>query len=210
MMSTAQKEKPSSLGEITGFAAFAAGLLYLAGWTYGYHYFDRFGIPLLMVDIPKEDYFVYGGIVFMQFPIWELVIVLIIIAGIALWRWLRLDAGRLKVPLVVLALLAVFWLGHQAAVVAAHQQFVHQRESDYSAYPRVQLWPKESARLPEGSPWASADLTNGCYRLILHNKERLFLLRPIKGAAAAELAIMITPWEQIGLLRVLPDYTSCG
>jgi hypothetical protein len=37
--------------------------------------------------------------------------------------------------------------------------------------------------------------TNGCYRLVLHNKDRLFLLRPIACAAAAELPILITSIE---------------
>jgi hypothetical protein len=94
-VNAAQKEKPPTLGDITAAAAFVVGLvtawLYLAGWTYAYHYFDRFGIPLLMIDIPKENYFVYGGIVLQQFPIWEVLIVVVLLAGIALWRWLRLD-----------------------------------------------------------------------------------------------------------------------
>jgi hypothetical protein len=208
------KAKAPSLAEITGAAAFALGLisawLYMAGWTYAYHYFDRFGIPLLMVDIPKENYFVYGGIVVQQFPIWELVIGIIGIAAIALWRWLRLDAGRFKLPLGVLGVLAAFWVGHQAAVAAAHEQYAQQRESDYSAYPRVLLWPKENAKPAVGSPWASADLMNGCYRLVLHNQDRLFLVRPFKGVPAADLPLLITPWDQIEAMRVLPDYTSCG
>ena len=212
-MNAAHQEKTPSLGEVTGAAAFAAGLisawLYVAGWTYAYHYFDRFGIPLLMVDIPKENYFVYGGIVVRQFPVWELTIVGIILAAIALGLWLRLDAGRLTIPLSVLALLAVFWLGHRAAVAAAHKQYIQQRESDYAAFPRVQVWPKETSKPPDGSPPSSADLTSGCYRLLLHNQNRLFLLRPLKGAPAAGLPVLISPWDQIELIRVLPEYTSC-
>jgi hypothetical protein len=209
----AHKAKAPSLAEITGAAAFALGLisawLYLAGWTYAYHYFDRFGIPLLMVDIPKENYFVYGGIVVQQFPIWELVIGIVGIAAILLWHWLRLDAGRFKLILGVVAVLAAFWVGHQAAVAAAHQQYTRQRESDYSAFPRVQVWPKDSATSSNGPPRASTDLTTGCYRLLLHNQDRLFLLRPFKGAPAAELPVLISPWDQIEFVRVLPDYTSC-
>ena len=60
MMGAAQEAKSPSLGEIAPVAAFVVGLvtawLYLSGWTYAYHYFDRFGIPLLMVDMPKENY----------------------------------------------------------------------------------------------------------------------------------------------------------
>src|SRR5262249_33658698 len=53
------------------------------------------------------------------------------------------------------------------------------------------------------------DLTNGCYRLLLHNQNRLFLLRPLKGAPAADLPLLILPWDQIEQIRVLPDHTSC-
>ena len=212
-MNTSQKAKPPSLGDLIGAAAFMVGLisawLYATGWTYAYHYFDRFGIPLLMVDIPKENYLVYGGVVVRQFPIWGLAIGLATLMVVTSWRWLGAKVGRLVVPLSLLAVLAVFWLGHQAGVVAAHRQYALQRETDYSAYPRVQVWPKEDAKPTEGSPLASPDLTKGCYRLFLHNQERLFLLRPLKGAAAADLPLLISPWDQIELIRVLPDHTSC-
>jgi len=202
-----------SVGEIAGAGAFAIGLisawLYAAGWTYAYHYFDRFGIPLLMVDIPKENYFVYGGVVVQQFPLWGLAVGITGITAIALWRWLGLTAARFKAALGALALIAVFWLGHQAAVVTAHRQYTRQRETDYSAFPRVQVWPKEGTKSSDASPLVSADSTNGCYRLLLHNQNRLFLLRPLKGAPAANLPVLISPWDQIAFIRVLPDYTSC-
>jgi hypothetical protein len=208
-----QRTKTPTHGEVAGVAAVGVGLisawLYAAGWTYAYHYFDRFGIPLLMVDIPKENYFVYGWIVFQQFPVWQLAIGSTGIVAIALWRWLRIDAGRIKVLLGVLALLAVFWLGHQAAVVAAHEQYAQQRESDYSAFPRVQIWLKDDAKSSNGSPQSSLDFTKGCYRLLLHSQDRLFLLRPLKGAPAAALPVLISPWDQIAFIRLLPDYTSC-
>jgi hypothetical protein len=56
----AAKEKGSpSIGEISGAAGFAIGVvsawLYVAGWTYAYHYFDSFGIRA-MIEIPKENY----------------------------------------------------------------------------------------------------------------------------------------------------------
>jgi MFS family permease len=212
-MSAPQKEKPPSLSELVGVAAFLVGLisawLYATGWTYAYHYFDRFGIPLLMVDIPKENYLVYGGVVARQFPTWGLAIGVAALLMVTSWRWFGARIGHLTVPFALLAMLAVFWLGHQAGVVGAHEQYVLQRETDYRAYPRVQVWPKEKAKLPDGSPAASADLTNGCYRLVLHNQNRLFLLRPFKGAPASDLPLLIFPWDQIEQVRVLPEHTSC-
>jgi hypothetical protein len=63
----AGKAKEPSLSEVTGAVALALGLIFAwlcsAGWTYAYDDFDRFGVPLLMVEIPKEYYFVYGGVV---------------------------------------------------------------------------------------------------------------------------------------------------
>jgi hypothetical protein len=212
-MSTSQTKKRPSIGDLIGAAGFAIGLvsawLYLAGWTYAYHYFDRFGIPLLMVDIPKENYFVYGGVVVRQFPVWGLVIGMAVLAMVYSWRWLDAKLGRLMAPSGLLVVLAAFWLGHQAAIVAAHEQYALQRESDYSAYPRIQVWMKESGKITDGLQPTSADLAAGCYRLLLHNQNRLFLLRPLKGAGAADLPVVITPWDQIELVRVLPDYASC-
>ena len=124
-------------------------------------------------------------------------------------RWLNGKLGRLLAPFGLLVVLAAFWLAHQAAIVAAHEQYALQRASDYSAYPRIQVWMKESGKTTDGSQPASTDLAAGCYRLLLHNQNRLFLLRPLKGAAAADLPVVIVPWEQIELVRVLPDYTSC-
>ena len=68
---------------------------------------------------------------------------------------------------------------------------------------------KEDAKPSAGSPLASGDLINGCYRLLLHNQDRLFLVRPFKGITAANLPVLIIPWDQVGLIRVLAEYTSC-
>src|SRR5204863_278424 len=161
-MNGSQEAKPPSLGEFIGAAAFLLGLisawLYAAGWAYAYHYFDRFGIPLLMVDIPKENYPIYGGVVVRQFPIWALAIAVPALVLVGAWRWLGAKVGRLTVPLSLLAVAAVFWLGHQAGVAAAQRIYVQQRDTDYSGYPRVQVWPKEKAKPRDGSVEAATDL----------------------------------------------------
>jgi hypothetical protein len=214
------KRQPS-LGELIGVATFLIGLvsawLYVTGWTYAYHYFDRFGIPLLMVDIPKEMYFVYGGIVLRQF----LFIVLASGAVGLLFLVLRRKIGakwhrsgnwpKAATGLVaLLALAAFFWTGRYAAVVVAHRQYVLQRENDYAGYRRVQVLLKQDSAPQTASPDSSGDLARGCYRLLLHNNDRLFLLRSFKGAPAADLPVLILPWDRIALTRVLPDYSSCG
>ena len=208
-----QTRKPPSLGDIVAVAVFIVGLisalLYATGWTYAYHYLDRFGIPLLMVDVPKENYFVYGEIVARMFPIWGGVIGGAMFGLVLAWRWLAGKLGRWMLAIGLAAILAIFWLGHEAAVIAAHTQYGFQRSTDYSAYPRVQVWTKQDTKLSKDAPPSSDDLTRGCYRLLLHNQNRLFLLRPLRGAAAADLPILVAPWDQIELIRIMPDYTSC-
>jgi hypothetical protein len=71
------------------------------------------------------------------------------------------------------------------------------------------VWPKEDTKPSNGSPLASGDLIKGCYRLLLHNQDRLFLVRPFRGAAAADLPVLIIPWDQVNLIRLLPEYASC-
>lgn len=92
---------------------------------------------------------------------------------------------------------------------APRAQFQRQRESDYEAYPRVQVWrTAEAARNPNNA-LSAEDLAKGCYRLLLHNQDRLFLFRPFQGAPVADLATVVLPWREIASINVLPEYTSC-
>jgi hypothetical protein len=115
-----EQPKPPSLGDLAGVIAFVVGLisawLYFTGWTYAYHYFDRFGIPLLMVDIPKENYLVYGAIIVRQFPLWGLGLALALLTAASLWRWTGAVLGRVATPLGLVAIAIVFWLGHEGGV----------------------------------------------------------------------------------------------
>src|SRR3954454_24094510 len=78
--SVSDSSKPLSFGDVISAATFAVAVLtawlYVAGWTYAYHYFDRFRIPLLMLDLPKEHYFVYGGLV-----VWKSLGTAVVVAG---------------------------------------------------------------------------------------------------------------------------------
>lgn len=183
--------------------------LYLAGWTYAYHYFDRFRIPLLMVELPLEHYFVYGFIVIRQHVGWVVTILLAALALVLLWSRLPASIRQHKIVLAAVFILIGFWLGHATGVSAAHAQFQRQRTNDYDAYPRIQVWrTAEAANNPNNAPSAE-DLAKGCHRLLLYNQDRLFLFRPFGGTPAADLPSVILPWSEIASIRVLPDHTSC-
>ncbi len=48
---------------ITPLTTLVVVLLYTAGWSYAYHYFDRSHLGLLGLEIPREYFFLYGFIV---------------------------------------------------------------------------------------------------------------------------------------------------
>ena len=189
--------------------ALGSAWLYLAGWTYAYHYFDQFRIPLLMVDMPLEHYFVYGAVVLRYHGWWVGLILVVVLVLVWLRDWLPVAVRRRGVLIAAVITLLLFWLSHAAGVSAAHGQFQRQRATDYAAYPRVQIWRTAEAEQKAGNALAADNLVKGCYRLLLYNQDRLFLFRSFKGAAAADLPTVILPWSEIAAVRVLPDYTSC-
>jgi hypothetical protein len=56
----------------------------------------------------------------------------------------------------------------------------------------------------------SSALKKGCYRLLIQNKDKLFLFYPIKDMPYAKVAIWVIPEDDIERLTVLPNYDSCG
>src|SRR5690242_15190793 len=50
----------SYLKLLGGIAASAAAILYFMGWSFGYFYFQQFGLGLLDLDIPFQFFYVYG------------------------------------------------------------------------------------------------------------------------------------------------------
>jgi hypothetical protein len=145
-----------TLGDVVSAAGLALGLvtawLYAAGWTYAYVYFDRFRIPLLMLDIPFEHMLVYGALVVRKNLGIALVCAALLIAhlwAIAYW------SGRLgrfgTSTVIVLIIVATFALARGAGNSTALADFSDQRISDYSAYPRVRVtW--EGANMPPTNP----------------------------------------------------------
>jgi hypothetical protein len=160
-----------TLSEVIGSAAFALGLitawLYVAGWTYAYHYFDRFRIPLLLVDLPREHLLIYGGLTVQKNPLTAVGIAILCIAAVAALFVSRKRLGRAGITgVLVLGVLALFALARQAGTVTAVADFVLQSDSDYQAYPRVEFDIKsvtDPAR--DSNDKALALVRSGCVRI---------------------------------------------
>ena len=205
-----QGQRPS-FGEVVSAAGLAVGLitawLYVAGWEYAYTYFDRFRVPLLMLDFPLEHFLVYGGLVVRK-DLWIAVVCAVVLVALlyAVVRW-SLWLGRFWVTAVLVAIIVVaFALARTAGRWSALADFAEQRNTDYSAYPRVRFtW--------EGTEGADSAITadllkTDCSRLLAASKDRLFLIRPVSGAASLDLDTFVLPADKT-ILRIKADYTSC-
>jgi hypothetical protein len=208
---------PASRGEVNAVVTMglAFGLayawLYLTGAIYAYHYFLNLRIPPLMVEIPREHYLLYGGFVVRQFMPWVLALAVLLVAAAAVWRRYRFDAGPMKAPLIAVALLAAFWLGHEAGVIAAEQNFLALRDDGFRDFDRIEVYPRDASMVvQEKSPWATPELHTGCYRLLLSDQTRMFLVRPVQDAPTAEVTLVVLPWDEIGSTKMLPPGSNCS
>jgi hypothetical protein len=112
--------------------------------------------------------------------------------------------------MLVLGVLALFVLARLAGIATAGADFAMQRGSDYEAYPRVVLDTRPvSDRVDEHRAEVLALMRSECARLVLATKERLFLIRPVKGAPDLELHTFVVSWSDIKALRIIDQYTSC-
>jgi len=207
------ERKGISLTDVAGAGAFVVGILmawlYVAGWMYAYTYFDLFRVTLLMTELPREHYFVYGGLTLWKSLTWSAVAAVGLAALVALAVSFGDRIGRAGLVAGALVVLVVlFLLARLAGMQGAYSDFATQRSTDYRAYPRVVATLKPSGR--PGSTVASAGIAaSGCARLVLSTKERLFLIRPRKDAPALELHTHILPWDIVGSLIVTDKYESC-
>ncbi|MCP4397599.1 MAG: hypothetical protein GY801_09910, partial [bacterium] len=68
-------------------------LLYTAGWSYAYHYFERFSLGLMGLEIPKESFFVYSFQVIRDqgrlFLLTLLAFVALLVFGRVLLEWMK-------------------------------------------------------------------------------------------------------------------------
>ena len=191
--------------------AIITALVYFTGWTYAYHYFGHFKLGLLTLEIPAEYFFVYGFWVFKTW--WWLVIPYGLgIVLLAFYEprlsprldWIKTERPRLLKQLQIFAVLLAFLLAWGLASISAGWFYQEQQSKGFIAYPLVRVWP--NTPLPEDATLKALyeELPSGVYRLLLENKETLFLFKLPTDGKPARLPINELPLKEVKLLRVLP------
>jgi hypothetical protein len=211
MSAPSDKTAGPLLLDLATVTALITALVYFSGWIYAYHYFGHFKLGLLTLEIPTEYFFVYGFWVFKTW--WWLVIpyglgiVLLAFYEPRLAPWLdRLstERHRLLKQLQVLVVLVAFLLAWWLASVSAGYYYQEQQDNGFWAYPHVRVWPHTP--LPEDGTLKAlyGELPNGVYRLLLENRETLFLFKLPPDGKPARLPVIELPLKEMKLLRVLP------
>ena len=203
-------------------------LLYATGWSYAYHYFGYFHLGSLGLEIPKEYFFLYSFQAIVNQPIWAGVALICFLSSCVCLYWClnrktHRAQERIKnkfpqnpkekkrfIPfvgiylspfLVLLMFMGFYALGGKAA----GSVFQEQEQSGFSGYARVKVWLSDGARTAAG-PVATA-WEKGCFRLLLRNKNNVYIFQP--GKPGDKLPTEIIPTGQIRSIRILPQYQGC-
>ncbi len=194
--------------------ALATALVYVAGWTYALNYFANFGAGLLSLDIPREYFFLYGFWVFRDS--WWLVLLYIGVVALSIWikgSSMLQGIGR-GWRTALMALLPILFLGMVAGVEQVGREFANaqyrtQADARFAGYPQARVWLKDEGIADERLKQAVNDLAASCYRLLIRDKEKLYLFHPPPNATAVHLALLDVPLDAVRAVRVLPDAGDC-
>ncbi len=179
-------------------AAAGTALLYAMGWGFALGYYQRFGLGLMGIEIPKEFIVIWGGLTLTEGWV-GVTAVLLLPAFVAHWRGAgrRWTVGLGLVGLVAFTGLAVFCSRQHGRAVAERQW-----ADGLPGLPNVQITlVADEAATDEA--WTKR-LGEGCQRLLLQDKSRIWLIRPVLGANGAWPAVDELPQDKVMRLRLLP------
>jgi len=201
-------------------------MFYTAGWSFACHYFDHFHLGLIGLDIPREYLLMYSFWA-VKAHIFQFVLLLLLVGGAyflfwgVIWKRIqtRIAFNRIQtgiwanmfrigvVFLMVFAIFLMFWLFYRFGDRAAGMTYAEQVMQGFPSYPRVRVWVK-SEKEKGIDDKIIQEWQRGCYRLLLRNKDNLYLFYP--GGPGEKTPTDIIPVNKIVAVRVLPLYEGCG
>ncbi len=194
-------------------------LLYTTGWSYAYHYFERFSLGLMGLEIPREYFFVYGFQA-IQDQVWLFLLTVIGFVTVLVFGRVFLERKKKKfadqskarmlnvIPASLLPVLifGLFFAWYHLGEKAAGNVYDRQVQHDFDAYLRVQVWVHAPEQAEYRDEMAKA-WQKGCYRLLMRNQEHLFVFHPLPSGG--KIPTDMIPSGQVDIIRMLPVNTSC-
>ena len=189
--------RPDAL-DITATVTLITALIYAGGWSYAYHWYDRFELGLIGLGIPLQYHFMYGFWVLQSF--WWLMLIVAALLTAAVYFWNRVSP--FLVPAMPIGVPLAFVLIYLLGGAAAEGDYRDHRDAGFERYPWVRVW---TASASEGAPdkfqAVQQDLAAGKYRLLLQTPQSLYLIRPKGGS---EFPTLQVSRDQVRALRRIP------
>ena len=168
--------------------------------------FAGFSRTVLALQLPATTFL---GLAFWAFQAGWWLVIPYVLGALALavyeprlrlgWQRLRAERPWTLLQLGVAAALVTFILAWWIASLGAKRFF--QRANQFRDLPRVKVWP---AAPPEDGALRAlhAELPTGVYRVLLEDRERLFLFKPPLENQSTALAVLELPWREIKAVLV--------
>nr|VFK07259.1 MAG: hypothetical protein BECKLPF1236A_GA0070988_1000829 [Candidatus Kentron sp. LPFa]VFK23999.1 MAG: hypothetical protein BECKLPF1236C_GA0070990_1000929 [Candidatus Kentron sp. LPFa] len=183
--------------EIGAWITLSTVLLYTAGWSYAYHWFDRFNLGMIQLGIPTEYHLMYGFWVLRDHAWWLLTA---FVLALVLWysrppmpHWARWGA----LPLLV----AVFMLVYAFGEKSADHDFRQHRADGFQSYPWTRVWLAAESKADPVLMNLAGELAAGRYRLLVQSETSLFLIKPKQQG---EMPTVRIPLRRVTATRRMP------
>lgn len=200
----------SLLFRLIAVSALVIGLVFFVGWAYAYHYFAHFDVGLMALQLPAVTFLGFAFWAF-QAAWWLLIPYALGALALAIYEpRLRIALRRVRaerpwslLQLGAVVALAAFLLAWWIAGLGATRFFERQQADRFRDLPRVSVWP---VAMPEDEALRAlyAELPTGVYRVLLEDRERLFLIEPPPDGQPARVAVIELPWREVRSVRVSP------
>lgn len=195
--------------ELVTLCAVVIGFVFFTGWAYAYHYFAHFKVGLMALQLPAVTYLGFSFWV-LQSVLWLLIpyaLGALVLAlhepRLATWlRQIRMERPWSVWQLILGVTLTAFLLSWWVTSISAKRFFQVQQANHFSDRPLVSVWPV-APPTDEAAQALYKDLASGNYRLLLEDRDRLFLFRPTATGYSFQGPVIELPWKEIRLVQVL-------
>ena len=195
------KTTPFAL-DLTVLITLGAALIYVMGWSYAYHWYDRFNLGILGLEIPLEYFMMYGF--WSLRHAWWLVFIYAVAVGV--WMFTQRLVRPWLWRIAPVGLLLIFWLAYALGEQAAYADYTAHQGNQLACYPLVRLGIKQEAGRAKQMDELAGQLVERDYRLLLQTKNLLVVIKP--KVLTAPVAVII-PLSSVDILRLTPVNPGC-
>jgi hypothetical protein len=210
-------EQNSGLMLFGVFVTCLTASIYTVGWSFAYHFFAKFNLGLLDLNIPREYFFLYAFQAIQEN-------ILIFISPLLFFACLYGAAVLIKedliridtafrntfmiiiIPLLFLFILHISYNTGRLAADSIYEKEAYPKDGTvcFPSYPAVKIWMKQDAK--KGIGEIAGEWEKGSYRLLTSNNDSFFIFCPKDDKE--DIPVEIIPESNVKGVRILPFVTD--